>query len=298
MEDTESSNLSCHPSTCLCSTINWIMCSKSWDVLQKLTLFLDSFWKLLRMECADTFMLTRTIRLWRSRNLCVHQTILPTWKINYRKRILLIFVHERANTKWKFYKLTNVTVFAALLKDIPMVCKETVLPEPLLKNHIVNCLTFERNTSQPYNYNLCFFRAVALHLFGNERLEEETSKIFNLFLNNCGKGDPSNFHGVHMTDNPKVEEMLQLNIFLYEIDFVDGELIGELVRRSFQKFEKSVKHLRYNNHICYVSDMNSLFTSFRCSTCDTIFSKTGNLERHLITCSERVKHIYPKMYIS
>ena len=129
---------------------------------------------------------------------------------------------------------------------------------------------------------------------GNDRLEEETSKIFNLFLNNCGKADPSKFEGVHMTDIPKVEEMLQLNIFLYDIDFVDGELIGELARRSIQKFEKSVKLLRYNIHICYVSDMNPFFKSFRCSTCDTIFSKTGNLERHLITCSERVKHIYPK----
>ena len=97
-----------------------------------------------------------------------------------------------------------------------------------------------------------------------------------------------------MTDIPKVEEMLQLNIFLYDIDFVDGELIGELARRSIQKFEKSDKLLRSNNHICYVSDMNSFFISFRCSTCDTIFSKTGNLERHLITCSERVKYIYSK----
>ena len=41
---------------------------------------------------------------------------------------------ERANTKWKFLKLTNVTIFAALLKDIPMGCKDAVLPEPLLKN--------------------------------------------------------------------------------------------------------------------------------------------------------------------
>ena len=40
--------------------------------------------------------------------------------------------------------------------------------------------------------------------------------------------------------------------------------------------------------------MNSFFETFRCSTCDTICCKTGNLERHLITCSERVKHIYPK----
>ena len=73
-----------------------------------------------------------------------------------------------------------------------------------------------------------------------------------------------------------------------------GELIGELARRSIQKLEKSVKPLRYNNHICYVSHMNSFFKSFRCSTCDKIFSKTGNLERQLIACSKRVKHIYPK----
>ena len=97
-----------------------------------------------------------------------------------------------------------------------------------------------------------------------------------------------------MSDIPKVEEMLQLNIFPHDIDFLDGELIEELARRSIQKFEKSVKLLRYNNHICYVSDMNSFFKYFRCSTCDTIFSKTGNLERRLISCSERVKHIYPK----
>ena len=156
------------------------------------------------------------------------------------------------------------------------------------------CFTFERNTSQPYNDNLCLFTAVALHLFGNERLEEETSKIFKLFLNNCGEADPSKFQGVHMTDIPKVEEMLQLTIFLYDIDFVDGKLIGEVALRSIQKFENSANLLRNNNHICYVSDMNSFFIFFRCSTCDTIFSKTGILNGHLITCSERVKHIYPK----
>ena len=109
-----------------------------------------------------------------------------------------------------------------------MGCKDSVLPEPLLKNQKVNCLTFEKNTRKPYNDNLCFFRALALHLHGNERLEEETSKIFNLFLNNSREAEPSKFHGVHMTDNSKVEEMLQLNISLYDIDFVDGELIGEL----------------------------------------------------------------------
>ena len=47
---------------------------------------------------------------------------------------------ERQNTKWRFKLITNVTVFAALLKNISMECPDSVLPESLLKNHSVNCL--------------------------------------------------------------------------------------------------------------------------------------------------------------
>ena len=208
--------------------------------------------------------------------------------------IVDLCTRERGNTKRKFNKLTNLTIFAALIKDVPMGCKYSVIPEPFLKNQNLNCLTYEQNTKKSYKNNLCLFRALALHLHGNERLEEEKFKTFGLILNNCGQGDPSKFQGVHMIDIPKVEEMLQLKIFLYDTDFVDGDLIKELARRSNQKFEKNGNLLRYNNHICYVSDMNSFFKSFRCSACDTILSKTGNLGRHLITCSERVKYIYPK----
>ena len=177
---------------------------------------------------------------------------------------------------------------------MPIGCKDTVLPEPLLKNHNVNCLTFEKNTRQPYNDNLCLFGALALHLHGNEKLEEETSKIFNLVLKNSEEGDVSKFQGVHLNDIPKVEDLLQLNIFLYDIDIVEGELTGEFCQRSFQKYENSDKLLRYNNHICYIKNINALFKAFRCTTCDTIFSKTGNLERHSVTCSDRVKHIHPE----
>ena len=37
------------------------------------------------------------------------------------------FSWERMNTKWRFYKLKNLTVFAALLKVVPMGCKDAVL---------------------------------------------------------------------------------------------------------------------------------------------------------------------------
>ena len=85
-----------------------------------------------------------------------------------------ICTRERTNTKWKVYKLSNLTIFASLLKDVPMGCKDTVSNESLLKNCNANCLTFERNTLQPYNDNLCLFSALALHLHGNKKLEEET----------------------------------------------------------------------------------------------------------------------------
>ena len=100
---------------------------------------------------------------------------------------------ERSNTKWSFFKLTKLAIFAALLRDIPMGCKDAVLPESLLKNHTVNCLTYEQNTKKPYKDTLCLLRALALHLHGNERLEEETSKLFNLFLVNNTNPDPSKF---------------------------------------------------------------------------------------------------------
>ena len=35
---------------------------------------------------------------------------------------------ERSNAKWRFFILPNLTIFAALLRDIPMGCKDEVLP--------------------------------------------------------------------------------------------------------------------------------------------------------------------------
>ena len=86
--------------------------------------------------------------------------------------IVDLCTRERANIKWKFYKLTNLTSFAVIFKDVPNVCKDTVLPEPLLKNHDVNCFTFDRNKRQSFNDNLCLFRALAPHLHVNEKLVE------------------------------------------------------------------------------------------------------------------------------
>ena len=175
-----------------------------------------------------------------------------------------------------------------------MGCKDAILPESLLKNHTVNCLTYEKNTKKPYKDNLCLFRALAFHLHGNEKLEEETSKFFNLFLINSTNPEHSKIQGVCKDDIPSVEDIVPINIFIYDIDLIDGAVFGEFARRSIKKYKKSVQLTRYKSYDCYVNNVHALFKAFRCPICETYFQKTGNLERHLVKCSERVKDIYPK----
>ena len=230
----------------------------------------------------------------RSKLVCTHEDLAKLRDFLNQTDVIESCSRERTNTKWRLYKLTNLTVFAALLKDVPMGCKNAVLPEPLLRIGTINCLTYEENTRQPHNDNLCLFRALALHLHGFQRLEEKTSKLFNLFINKVDGLSADQFQEVHMNDIPFVEDLLTLNIVLYDIDIVNGNIIGELARRSVQKYENTVQLLKYNNHICYVNNINAVFQSFRCPYCDTFFNRTFNLERHLTTCSESVKNVYPR----
>ena len=74
----------------------------------------------------NTFMEVSTL-------VCTHAGLTNLKEKMQKKDIVDICTGEVANTKWKFYKLTNLTIFASLFKDVGMGCKETVLLEPLEK---------------------------------------------------------------------------------------------------------------------------------------------------------------------
>ena len=40
--------------------------------------------------------------------------------------------------------------------------------------------------------------------------------------------------------------------------------------------------------------MNALFKAYRCPSYEKFINKAGNLERHLTTFKERIKHVFPK----
>ena len=214
----------------------------------------------------------------RSKLVCTHHDLTKLKEFLNKTDVIEIRSQESVNKKWRFYKLTSLTVFAVLLKDLPMRCNNAVLPELPLKNCPINCLTFEEITRQPYNDNLCLVCAPALHLHGNQRLEEKTSKIFDWFKIKMDGLSPNHFKGVHMNDIPIVEDLLTLNILLYGTDFVDGNILGELARRSVQEYDNIVRMLRYNPRICYVSNIIAVFQSFRCPNSDTFLNRAFILE--------------------
>ena len=59
-------------------------------------------------------------------------------------------------------------------------------------------------------------------------------------------------------------------------------------------YENNKNLLRYNNHICYVDDINTFFKRFRCPNCDTFIKRADNFHRHVKSCKDRIQHIYPK----
>ena len=129
---------------------------------------------------------------------------------------------------WRFFKLTNFKFFATPLRDIPIGCKDAVLPQCPLKSDTVICLTYEQNTKKPYKDKLCFFRALALHFHAKERLEEETWKLFTLFLINSTNPDHSKFQGVCMDDISSLEGIEGIKFLIYDIDFLTAKWLGNL----------------------------------------------------------------------
>ena len=175
---------------------------------------------------------------------------------------------QREKTKWRFALTTNVTIFCALLKSIPMECIDAVLHEQLLRRSDVNCLVSNGYGETCKDY-LCLFRTIAVHLYGSSELETNEKFLLSAFLHES-RHEAINFRGVSIDHQRGIaENAIKHNIFIYDFDIVDGDFVGELARRSVEMFEKNINILRYNNHICYVDDINTFFKRFRCPSCDT-----------------------------
>ena len=133
------------------------------------------------------------------------------------------------------------------------------------------------------------FPCMAMYMNGHNDLESHIFRYFTEFVSKSGY-DPKNFREVSVENLPVVEEIVHRNTFIYHFDIQEGENLGELARRSLVRFDKTVKLLRFNNHIIHTNDIDSLFKCFRCPSCDTFFKISDFLNKHLLRCKDRAKH--------
>ena len=89
---------------------------------------------------------------------------------------------------------------------------------------------------------------------------------------------PHQFHGVHMNGISFLRVQPAPKNQIFETDFVDGVFVKELHTPSVQVYENTVRRLRSNNLIGFVSNNIAVFQSFRCPSRDTLFQCSFNWE--------------------
>ena len=227
------------------------------------------------MKGSDVFTHTKSRTLLdRSKLVCTRDDLAKLKNFLNEAHVIEFCGQEKNEHKVEVLQVDKYNSICCLNQRRTYGVQKGVLPKPLLKNCTISFLMFEENTRQACNDNLCPFCALDLLLPGNLRLDKETSKIFYMFMSWVDRRSPSQFHGVHMNDIPIVESVLLLKILLYDIDFVEGNIIGELTWRSVQKDKNTVRLLRYNNHICCLRNINAVFQFFCYPNSDIFFNRT------------------------
>ena len=87
---------------------------------------------------------------------------------------------ERAHTDWKFYKLTIVTLFCSIQRrgshGLQWHC---IGRSTIAKTFCQGFFHLMRKPNKPCDDNLCLFRAPALHLHGNSRMNIPKHSIYS-----------------------------------------------------------------------------------------------------------------------
>ena len=73
--------------------------------------------------------------------------------------------------------------------------------------------------------------------------DEHTSHLLKEFISKYGL-DPKSFLGVSIDDLPLplVKGIVERNVLIYNFGTQEGEYVGELVKQSIEKFEKTRKY--------------------------------------------------------
>ena len=117
--------------------------------------------------------------LTRSKHVCTHDDLAKLTDFLNKTDVIESCSRERMNTKWRFYKLTNLTVFAALLKSIPMGCKNAQSYPNLCLKITQSTVSRSKRTRDNHITTTCVF-FVLLHSTCTEIKKLRNFSIYSL----------------------------------------------------------------------------------------------------------------------
>ena len=139
------------------------------------------------------------------------------------KNLNEILADERPDTKWKFFTVTNMTVYATHLDEVPLGCIKVSIPAYILHHNRINCLLSNRQTKEQYSDNLCMFRAVAMHKLTSSSsvdfaggIETMVQQFLSRYLNETGV-ESRYFKGVPDKNIDTLEKICEVDILMYTV---------------------------------------------------------------------------------
>ena len=199
---------------------------------------------------------------------------------------------NRPSTSWTLVFITNIQ-YNVFLTNFP-IGRLTTLPDYIKSNRYLKNVIYNKNTSQPYKDNLCFFRCLSIHNKRNNIHQEANLLVYlNAWMtyNNRKKFPrlPKEFPGVNLDDMYNLERCFNLKIMLYTLN-PNGTL--SLIFESLSQ-DTNIMYLNiYQDHLSYVTNFKKFAKKYECPKCSKIFIKLWNLKRHITVSYDRTKYIF------
>ena len=147
--------------------------------------------------------------------------------------------------------------------------------QPFTKNVFVNFLFYVRNLFKMINVFSFLLKALSLCLHGNSQFQEKIAMFLIILRRKQVELIQCVLKKICWIDFSFVEDLIQVDNFLYEIDLLDGEMVRNLARSRVSLGSINVRLSFSSKRVCSVCDVKVLFKSQRCA-----FREFFSTEKH------------------